>query len=142
MTMQNAYLTVPQVAAKLDITTDGVYKLIKRGKLPAIRRSERGMRISRVAFDAYQRRLRDDMAPSTSPPEQHVELDELQAEFENDTGLTPREWERKWKAQEIEDSAENMRLTIRALTLHLAKQQRIAARKRTARKPRQTIHAR
>jgi len=59
MTMQTAYLTVPQVAAELDISTDGVYKLIKRGKLPAIRRSERGIRISRVAFDAYQRRLRN-----------------------------------------------------------------------------------
>jgi excisionase family DNA binding protein len=142
MTMQTAYLTVPQVAAELDITTDGVYKLIKRGKLPAIRRSERGMRVSRIALDAYQRRLRDDMATTTSPPERHVELDELQAEFERDTGLTPREWERRWKAEEIEDSAENMRLTIRALTLHLAKQQRTAARKKTARKPRKTVHAR
>jgi len=139
--MQSAYLTVPQVAAELDITTDGVYKLIKRGKLAAIRRSERGMRVSRVAFDAYQRRLHNgDETPSVSPSEPHIELDGLQAEFENDTGLTPREWERKWKAQEIEDSAENMRLTIRALTLHLAKQQRTATRKKTARKPRKTVH--
>ena len=125
-----------------DITTDGVYKLIKRGKLAVIRRSERGMRVSRIALDAYQRRLHDDMATSTLPPEQHIELAELQAVFENDTGLTPREWERKWKAQEIEDSAENMRLTIRALTLQLAKQQRTAARHRTTRKTRKTIHAR
>ena len=59
----------------------------------------------------------------------------LHTEFERDTDLSPREWERRWKAEEIEDSAENMRLTIRALTLHLAKQQRTAARKKTAREP-------
>ena len=140
--MQSAYLTIPQVAAELDITTDGVYKLIKRGKLAAIRRSERGMRVSRAAFDAYQRRLRnDDATPSVAPSELNSEPDGLQAEFEHDTGLTPREWERKWKTREIEDSAENMRLTIRALTLRLAEQQRPAGRRRTARKARKAIHA-
>ncbi len=56
--MQSAYLTVPQVAAELDMSPDGVYKLIKRGRLPAIRRSERGLRVSRVALAAYLRRLR------------------------------------------------------------------------------------
>jgi excisionase family DNA binding protein len=142
MTMPTAYLTIPQVAAELDISTDGVYKLIKRGKLPAIRRSERGMRVSRVAFDAYQRRLRNAIAPSTSTPELNIELDGLQAEFEHDTGVSPREWERRWKAEEIEDSAENMRLTIRALALHLAEQQKTAARQRTVRRPRKAIHAR
>jgi excisionase family DNA binding protein len=141
MTMQTAYLTVPQVAAELDISTDGVYKLIKRGKLPAIRRSERGIRISRVAFDAYQRRLRNSETPSVSTPELKTEMDGLYAEFERDTGLSPHEWERRWKAEEIEDSAENMRLTIRALTLHHAEQQRTAVRQRTVRKPRKTIHA-
>jgi excisionase family DNA binding protein len=142
MSMQSAYLTVPQVAAELDISTDGVYKLIKRGKLPAIRRSERGMRVSRVAFDAYQRRLRHGETPPVSTPERNnVEIDGLDAEFERDTGLSPREWERRWKAEEIEDSAENMRLTIRALTLHHAEQQRTAVRQRTVRKPRKTIHA-
>src|SRR5450759_2026554 len=121
---QAVYLNVSEVAAELDISTDGVYKLIKRGKLPAIRRSERGMRVSRVAFDAYQRRLRHGETPSVSIPELNVEIYGLHAEFERDTGFSPREWERRWKAEEIEDSAENMRLLIRALTLHLAEQQK------------------
>jgi excisionase family DNA binding protein len=142
MTMQNAYLTVPQVAAELDITTDGVYKLVKRGKLPAIRRSERGMRISRIAFDAYRHRLHYGETPSVSTPELNVEMNGLHAEFERETGFSAREWERRWKAEEIEDSAENMSLTIRALTLHLAEQQKPADRQRTVRKPRKTIHAR
>jgi excisionase family DNA binding protein len=142
MTMQNAYLTVPQVAAELDITTDGVYKLVKRGKLPAIRRSERGMRISRIAFDAYRHRLRHGETPSVSTPKLNVEMNGLHAEFEHETGFSAREWERRWKAEEIEDSAENMSLTIRALTLHLAEQQKPADRQSTVRKPRKTIHAR
>ena len=93
------------------------------------------MRVSRVALDAYQRRLRNGKNPPVSTPEPSVEMDELHAEFERDTGLTPREWERRWKAEEIEDSAENMRLTIRALTLHLAKQQRTAARRKPLASP-------
>jgi excisionase family DNA binding protein len=142
MTVQTAYLTIPQVAAELDISTDGVYKLIKRGKLPAIRRSERGMRVSRVAFDAYQRRLRHGETPSVSIPKLNVEIYGLHAEFERDTGFSPREWERRWKAEEIEDSAENMRLTIRALTLHLTEQQKSADRQSTVGKPRKAIHTR
>jgi excisionase family DNA binding protein len=142
MTMQTAYLTIPQVAAELDISTDGVYKLIKRGKLPAVRRSERGMRVSRVAFDAYQRRLRHGETPSVSIPELSIQMDGLLAEFERNTGFSPCEWERRWKAEEIEDSAENMSLTIRALTLHLAEQQKPADRQNTVREPRKAIHAR
>jgi excisionase family DNA binding protein len=140
--MQNAYLTIPQVAAELDISTDGVYKLIKRGKLPAIRRSERGMRVSRVAFDSYQRRLRHSEIPPAIQ-EADVDIDLLNAEFERETGVTPRTWERRWKAEEIEDSAENMGLAIRALTLNLAERHGPADRQgTTASKPRETIDAR
>jgi len=135
--MQSAYLSIPQVAAELDISTDGVYKLVKRGKLPAIRRSERGMRVSRAAFDAYQRRLRDGETTPVSTAEANVEIERENAEFERDTGCSPREWEHRWKTEEIEDSAENMRLAIRALTLQLAEQQQAPAR-HTAGKPRKT----
>ncbi len=137
--MQTAYLTVPQVAAELDISTDGVYKLIKRGKLPAIRRSERGIRVSRVALDAYQRRLHNGDTPSAFTPKPNAEMNALHTEFERDTGLSPHEWERRWKAEKIEDSAENMHLTIRALTLNLAEQQN--RQNTTAGKPRTTVHA-
>jgi excisionase family DNA binding protein len=142
MAMQNAYLTVPQVAAELDISTDGVYKLIKRDKLPAIRRSERGLRVSRVAFDSYRRRLRHSETPPAPIPEPDVDVDRLSAEFERETGLSPRAWERRWKAGKIEDSAENMRMAIRALTLNLAERHKAVNRQRTAAsKPRETIHA-
>jgi excisionase family DNA binding protein len=141
--MQTAYLTIPQVAAELDITTDGVYKLIKRGKLPAIRRSERGMRVSRMAFNAYQRRLHHSETPPASIPEPNIDVDRLTAEFEQETGLSPHTWERRWKSGKIDDSAENMRLAIRALTLNLAAPHKPAVRRSTAAgKPREPIHAR
>jgi excisionase family DNA binding protein len=117
--MQTAYLTVPQVAAELDISADGVYKLIKRGRLPAIRRSERGLRISRVALDAYQRRLRHGGISLMPMPQPSADMEASRADFERETGFSPREWERRWKADEIEDSTENMRRAIRALALLL-----------------------
>lgn len=41
----------------------------------------------------------------------------LRVAFEQATGMSPEEWERRWRADEIEDTAENMRLAIRALAL-------------------------
>ena len=66
----------------------------------------------------------------------------LTSGIERETGLSPSEWERRWKAEEIEDSAENMRLAIRALTLRLADQQTSSGRRRAAVKPRQAVPAR
>jgi excisionase family DNA binding protein len=140
--MRTAYLTVPEVATELEMSPDGVYKLIKRGKLPAIRRSERGMRVSRAALEAYRRRLPHGQTPPASNPEPTLELDRAHAEFEHDTGLSAREWERRWRAEEIEDSAENMRLAIRALTLGLAERQRPPDRRSTPERPRKAVHAR
>jgi hypothetical protein len=73
--------------------------------------------------DRYQRRLHRGETPNAPTRQSTAELDDLHAEFERDTGLSPGEWERRWKAEEVEDSTENMRLTIRALTLHLAGRQ-------------------
>jgi len=136
--MQGAYLTVPQVAAELDMSSDGVYKLIKRGRLPAIRRSERGLRVSRVALAAYLRRLRqgdasDARAQELGTREVGLDMDLLRTEFERETGLSPREWERRWKAHELEDTAEHMRLAIRALGLLVAEQQQRSGSERESR---------
>ncbi len=124
---RSAYATISEVAAELDISPDGVYKLIRRGKLPAVRRSERGMRVSRVALDAYRRRLQQGefAVPIVSEGSRHV--DELCAEFVRETGFDAREWTRRWKADELEDSVENMRLALRAFSLLLAERDRRAA---------------
>lgn len=116
------HLTVSEVAAELGITTSGVYKLIGRGKLPAIRRSERGMRISPFALAAYKRRVQGE--DLDDPPITYVTstLEESRAAFEQETKLSPAEWERRWKDEQFEDSAENMGLAIRALGLLLREQ--------------------
>lgn len=113
------YLTASEVADELGISTSGVYKLIKRGKLPAIRRSERGLRVSRLALEAYQRRLQ--RGGPNIPPIRYSSksVAESRAEFEAQTGMSPAQWERRWQAEQIEDSAENMRLAARAMSLLL-----------------------
>jgi excisionase family DNA binding protein len=117
--MLSPYLTASEVADELGISKSGVYKLIQRGRLPVIRRSERGMRVSRLALDAYQRRLQGgDMG---IPPINYSNRsrEDMLADFEAETGISPAEWERRWKADEIEDSAENMSLAVRAMSLLL-----------------------
>jgi excisionase family DNA binding protein len=114
-----AYMPIPEVAEELGISTSGVYKLISRGKLPAIRRSERGLRVPRMAFEAYKRRLQGHEPVVPPPLISTATLQESRAGFERETGLSPAEWERRWKADEIEDSAENMARAIRALGLLL-----------------------
>ena len=42
---QTVHLTVPQVAEQLGMTSDGVYKMMQRGKLAAGRVSERKARV-------------------------------------------------------------------------------------------------
>lgn len=126
--MQSAYMTVAEVAEALEISPSGVYKLIDRGKLPAIRRSERGLRVSRLAMDAYQRCLRGD----AHVPSIHIvstTLEEARAEFERETHLSPAEWERRWKAEQIEDSAENMGLAVQALSLLLRERGQLEQRR-------------
>lgn len=101
---------------------DGVYKLIQRGKLPAIRRSERGLRVPRIVLDAYRRRLETGPAsvPIIAGDETH---EQLLLAFERETGTPPGEWTRSWRAGQIEDSAENMHFMIRALGLLLHEQE-------------------
>lgn len=110
------YLTVPEVASELGLTPSGVYKLIKRGRLKAIRRTERGLRVSRLALDAYRRAVERDAFVDRGP-QLEGSLGDLRADFEREAGLSPEEWERRWKADELDDSAENMRFTVRALGL-------------------------
>jgi excisionase family DNA binding protein len=116
--MEGRYLTVAEVAAELHMTVDGVYKLVARGKLPAVRRSERGMRIPQADLTAYQRQLTErtrtvSIELTTTP--------QAVASFEAAAGVSPAEWQRRWKADEVDDTVDNMILTIRALVLLAAK---------------------
>jgi excisionase family DNA binding protein len=124
------YLTVPQVASELGLTPSGVYKLIKRGRLKAIRRTERGLRVSRLALDAYRRAVEGEVDGGS---QSEASSGDLRADFERKTGVSPEEWERRWKADELDDSAENMRLTVRALGLRSAERGSTVSTKETVR---------
>jgi excisionase family DNA binding protein len=115
---ESPYLTAAEVAAELGISRHGVYKLIERGRLKAIRRSERNLRVSRLALDAYRRRLNAE-TPAVEVVES-VDVGAALVAFERETGMSPAEWERRWKSDRLDDTAENMRLTMRALALRAA----------------------
>ena len=109
-------LTIPEVAARLQMTPDGVYKLIQRGKLKAIRISERKTRIPPAALAEYEaatqawvdRYLEESAALAVDNPEES---------FTAATGRTPETWLAAWKRDEIEDTAENMQLLAHAAAL-------------------------
>lgn len=115
-TTDSPYMTVPEVAETLGITADGVYKLIKRDKLPAMRLSERGLRVTRWALEAYRESL-NGRGPDTRLPEDRFNADELRTAFEAQTGMTPADWVTAWKRDEVADSAENNTLLVQALAL-------------------------
>lgn len=110
------YLTVAQVADVLGMSASGVHKLIQRGKLPALKLSERGTRVARWALDAYVDSL-NGRGPDTSLPSDAFDLDRLRARFEKDSDMTPEGWVAAWKRGEIEDSPEGSTRLVRALAL-------------------------
>lgn len=109
------YLTVAEVAAELGMSTSGVYKLIRREKLGAFRLSERKLMVSRIALDAYRRRLKHGPPEPPALVVEHVDLATRLRRFRDATGSEPDEWVEAWKSDRIEDTAENMRHLIQAL---------------------------
>lgn len=109
-------LTVPQAAGRLGMTPDGVYKLIQRGKLDAVRLSARKTRVSQQALDAYIARHQATVAQfRDQTPTGDVRVPREQ--FLEQTGQTPEQWLAAWKRDEIADTAENGQLLVRAVAL-------------------------
>lgn len=119
----NPYLSVGEVSTELGISKSGVYKLIQRGRLRAIKRSERGTLIPRLALDAYRRRLEGGALSTPAVAEETGDIGALASAFSHETGIGPQEWVDAWKADRLEDSAENMRRTIRALAILAAQRE-------------------
>lgn len=114
---ESAYLTVAAVASELEMTADGVYKLIRRGTLPVIRRSERGIRIARWSLEAYKRSLNHPAPIASRPTNTSKDIVQLQAAFQEETGRFPEDFVAAWKRNEIEDNGENANRLVRALSL-------------------------
>src|SRR5437660_11388609 len=96
MTDPSPYLTVAEVASELRMSDDGVRKLIRNGKLKALRLSERKTIIPRAALGAYQRRLRGHPEARFQLPELGDPVEQAQ-HFEQATGYCPEAWLLAWK---------------------------------------------
>jgi excisionase family DNA binding protein len=113
MPFTDAYLTVNQVADQLGYkNAGGVYKLIQRKQLPALKLSPRKTVIARWALDAYKERHGLGDIPIDT-----VDVEDARERFRVHTRRTPEEWVQAWKTGEIEDSGENMTLLVRAVSL-------------------------
>jgi len=119
VTEATPYLTVGEAARELGMTDDGVRKLIRAGKLRAIKRSERKTLIPRPAFDAYQRKLNGHAVQPIGLQSAVGSLAERTAAFEQDAGMSPEAWGDLQISDDdaAHDDAEGMRLTVSALGL-------------------------
>ncbi|HEY8638443.1 MAG TPA: helix-turn-helix domain-containing protein [Solirubrobacteraceae bacterium] len=137
MTFADAYLTIDQVAAELGFKSkSGVYKLIQRNQLPVVRLSARNSRVARWALDAYKERHGIGDPPGVAVDS--LDLTTARKTFRRQTGRSPEQWVEAWKAGTIADSAENMGLLVRAVSLRDSTDKRPAAKgaRRTAKRRR------
>lgn len=116
MTEVTPYLTVKEAARELGMTDDGVRKLIRAGKLRAIKRSERKWLVPRPAFGAYQRRLNGDTVQPIGLQSAPGLLADRRAAFERDAGMSPEAWLDLQLADDnlVHDDAQSMGLTVSA----------------------------
>jgi excisionase family DNA binding protein len=114
-----SYLTVRETAEALGVTPGEVDDLIRIGELPSAVHGNHSERlISRAAVEIYARhRLRG--GPRREDRGAAGAGKDRLGEFERDTGLTPKEWQRRWDAGDLDQTAANMALSVRATGLLL-----------------------
>lgn len=111
------FLTIPEVASRLDMTPDGVYKLIQRGKLEAVRLSERKTRVAPQTVDAYIAAQQEAVAGFRSRGPQTGTQEGLTQAFRSEFGATPADFLAAWKAGRVEDTPENMQTLAKAASI-------------------------
>jgi excisionase family DNA binding protein len=107
-------LTVAQVAEQLKMTPDGVYKLIRRGKLPAQRVSARNTLVRADDLAEYVASLNARAGQLRSGSGEGVDLER---EFEAAHGMAPEAFVAAFKAGHVEDSSLAMASLARAAAL-------------------------
>jgi excisionase family DNA binding protein len=112
-------LTVNEAAEELGMSAGNLRKLVHSGKLKAIKRSERKTLIPRLSLDAYLARLNGGGPEISNDRGPRIPLRERIAEFVSETAETPEAWLGAWKNGLRPDTAENMQLAIRALSIGL-----------------------
>ncbi len=119
--LDTRYLTVPQVAAELQMDSSAVYKMCKSQQLPSVRFGK-SVRIPRLAYERYLQRLetgRPEPVQRDSPDSR-----DQREGFRDATGCDPETWIDGWRSGSIPDTPENTRLAIRALGLRDEPRQR------------------
>ncbi|HEY6758845.1 MAG TPA: helix-turn-helix domain-containing protein [Baekduia sp.] len=109
-------LTIPEVAAELQMTPAGVYKLVQRGKLEVERLSARKTRVTRAALDEFIARHNgavDALVQQTPDPRK------LRDGFVERWGVTPETWIDQFRQGKIEDTAEHMDALVQAAALRI-----------------------
>lgn len=119
MSDMSSYLTPAEVAAELAMSADGVRKLVRNGKLKAIKVSERRIVISCAALASYRRRINGE-GPSAPELPPVGDLPALIDRFERTAGCSAATWLERWKRDEIKDSAVNMALVMQASAIRAA----------------------
>lgn len=98
------YLTIAEAADLLGISVAGVQKAIQRRQLPVLQFSPRRRRVTRLAVEAY--RTRGERVRRV--PVDDVEV--MREEFREETGMSAREWQERWRRGEFEETFESYRL--------------------------------
>lgn len=119
--LDSRYLTVPQVAAELQMDSSAVYKMCKSQQIPSVRFGK-SVRIPRLAYERYLQRL-ERRRPKPLEHDSPGSQDQLE-DFRDATGHDPETWIDGWRSGNIPDTPENTRLAIHALGLRDAPRQR------------------
>jgi excisionase family DNA binding protein len=118
--LDSRYLTVPQVAAELQMDTSAVYKMCKSQQLPSVRFGK-SVRVPRLAYERYLQRL--ETGRPEPPGNDAPDSQDQREDFREATGRDPQTWIDGWRSGSIPDTPENTRLAIHALGLRDAQRQ-------------------
>ena len=112
--LDSRYLTVPQVAAELQMDVSAVYEMCKARQLPSVRFGK-SVRIPRLAYERFLQGLEG----GGPEPLKHDSLDprDQREDFRRATGHDPETWIDGWRSGSIPDTPEHTRLAIHALGL-------------------------
>jgi excisionase family DNA binding protein len=122
------YLKASEVARILDMDVSTIYKMCADGVIPSIRVGEKAVRIPSAAFQAFltreERRARGRALLEEARQlggDAAIEAVERQAQgFYERTGYSAHQFVERWRAGDIDDSAENASVLIEALSLREA----------------------
>jgi excisionase family DNA binding protein len=122
MDAKSYYLKPKVVAERLSLSDSQVYRLIEKGEIPSVRIGQGSVRVPAGALEAYiEARTTGKVEPKrvslNQLPSDREELAEIANAFEERAGHDPFDFVLKWRAGEIEDTAENARRAIDALAL-------------------------